>query len=277
MRLALFPQRARRPGVRDRHGIFALIPVLLGALACGERQGAPQKTAATPRVTIEAPANILVDSLPVRITASSPELELHYTLDGSEPTIESPLFEGLLELSSSSVVRARGFLGANPVTPIAGREFRKVSPRPAVSFLRAPDAGLRARVWLGQRSITAALEDPEPDYSEIVTAPRIPPQAEAESGGVVVLDGFLQIEESGVQRFWVSTQGDIRLWIGEEAVIDRTASDTAPGHGGTAALARGWQPVRLAWTWQRGAAPLRFECGGLEAEFSVPQESRWAH
>ncbi|WP_232539039.1 alpha-L-fucosidase [Chitinophaga tropicalis] len=46
----------------------------------------------------------------VSITCSSPDPELHYTLDGKEPTYHSPKYTGTIHLPEGGVVKARAFL-----------------------------------------------------------------------------------------------------------------------------------------------------------------------
>lgn len=46
----------------------------------------------------------------VSITCSSPDPELHYTLDGTEPAYNSPVYSGTIALPQGGVVKARAFL-----------------------------------------------------------------------------------------------------------------------------------------------------------------------
>lgn len=58
------------------------------------------------------------------VNASS---EIHYTLDGSEPTASSPKYENYIELTSSSVVRAKILSGEGAGSTVSAR-FNKTSP-----------------------------------------------------------------------------------------------------------------------------------------------------
>jgi alpha-L-fucosidase len=46
----------------------------------------------------------------VSITCSSPDPELHYTLDGTEPLYSSPVYKGPVSLANGGVVKAKAFL-----------------------------------------------------------------------------------------------------------------------------------------------------------------------
>jgi hypothetical protein len=53
---------------------------------------------------------------------------LRYTLDGSEPTVQSPVCSAPIELSETTVVRAAAFRGADKVGTTLEREYVKIPP-----------------------------------------------------------------------------------------------------------------------------------------------------
>jgi len=68
------------------------------------------------------------------VTISGEEgLDVRYTLDGSDPTADSPRYTGAFSLAEPATVKARYLRGKRPLPFVAAREYRPVfyEPRPA--------------------------------------------------------------------------------------------------------------------------------------------------
>src|ERR1043166_144538 len=68
--------------------------------------GAP---ALAPAPVFLTAGGIFTNSLDVEIAIDSATAEIHYTLDGTEPTASSALYSGPISIANSTTVRARGF------------------------------------------------------------------------------------------------------------------------------------------------------------------------
>ena len=60
-------------------------------------------------VVIEPEANVFIDHLAVSLSCSTPGTKIHYTTDGSDPTLASPLYSAPFTLTASATVKARAF------------------------------------------------------------------------------------------------------------------------------------------------------------------------
>jgi hypothetical protein len=71
---------------------------------------------------VEPPGGAFETTQEVQISTLTPGAEIHYTLDGTEPTLASPAYEGPLTLSATTTVKAKAFLGgwADSATTTAG-------------------------------------------------------------------------------------------------------------------------------------------------------------
>jgi alpha-L-fucosidase len=83
--------------------------------------------------TITARAKIFVKEGLVELAAKSKELEVHYTLDGSEPTASSPLYTEPVSIKKTSTIKARTFQGSKGVSATASETITQVKPDPAAS------------------------------------------------------------------------------------------------------------------------------------------------
>jgi len=105
------------------------------------------RTTTTPIHRPISPVEILpattafTESVTVTLRSATPNVELHYTLDGSEPTRSSPRYSAPFVLRESTAVRARAFrpgvtgipftAAGTDVTVISDGEFTKRTPLPA--------------------------------------------------------------------------------------------------------------------------------------------------
>ncbi len=63
---------------------------------------------------------------PMNLQLDNPEGEVHYTLDGSEPTIRSPRYDGKpFVVDKGSVIKARGFVAGKPIGKTVTKTFAK--------------------------------------------------------------------------------------------------------------------------------------------------------
>lgn len=80
----------------------------------------------------------------VRIEAPmEPEAEIRYTLDGSEPTMASPLYTGPFDLRSSATVKAVAFARGKSPSFVSSAAYAVTMDIPTVQFHVALDSGSR--------------------------------------------------------------------------------------------------------------------------------------
>ncbi len=203
---------------------------------------------------IVAPASILVSALDVEITTASPELEARYTLDGSEPTAQSPRYEAPLRLADSAAVRARAFHRGRPVSAVAEATFTKVAPRPAV-LGKASGRGLVCESFAGEW-------DRLPEFDSLARAERwISPNVSMKPGPVeeryaLRLTGFIAVPRDDVYRFSLGSDDGSRLWIGNDVVVDNDLLHSFIERTAAVALAAGRHPIRVEWFNKTGEADL---------------------
>lgn len=78
------------------------------------------------------PSRTFTGSISVELTSQVPESEIRYTLDGAVPTAQSPLYDGMaVVLSSTTQVRARLFQSGHAPGPIRSRTYLKLTQEAA--------------------------------------------------------------------------------------------------------------------------------------------------
>lgn len=183
------------------------------------------------------------------VLVNEPGLEIHYTLDHSEPTRKSPRYTSPLTLSQSTAIRARAFRpgvtdvpfsAANThVSAISDAVFTKVSPLPAAEPGKPLSAGLRTELVKGTwQALFSHLH-----------LPNLMPAAAANTSAVLCdvslrqadgpfgirQTGWIDVPETGVYTFHAPPEYvgascepgyDLRLWIdGVEWRLGQTWQD----------------------------------------------------
>jgi len=221
---------------------------------------------------IEAVADELVDSIDVDLLVASDDLDIRYTLDGSRPTADSPLYSETLTIFDTTTVNARCFFNGESVSGSVSRTFTKVEPRAAVNtFTSTP--GLSVRVYQGNW-------DDLPDFSSMTAADSgvvetigLPsgPSAEHEAR---VFDGFISVPAAGLYRFQLSSDDGSRLSLHGDVVIDHGGLHGTTAKDGTVALAEGLHPIRVEWFNKTGGATLDLSVG-LNNDELIAVPSDW--
>ena len=83
----------------------------------------------------------------VTLEDDTPSATIHYTIDGTNPTVLSPVYTGPLQLSSSTLVQARAYYYADPGQASAASYTIAPSTIPDVQFTLDSDSGLRGSYY----------------------------------------------------------------------------------------------------------------------------------
>ena len=130
----------------------------------------PVVPVATPAFSPKSGTKFFRDGQLVSITCGTSGAEIRYTLDGTEPTSESALYNGALYISSSVTVKARAFKMDFPDSEIAAATYVR-SPIVGANFVQdaAPAAGTSQTVSLpvvGDYSVSFSYAGTAGHYGE---------------------------------------------------------------------------------------------------------------
>ena len=219
---------------------------------------------------IEAPAAILVGTMNVEISTRSPELEIHFTLDGSDPTIESPRYRHPIGIMLTTTVRARSFHRGRPVSAIAEASFRRVKPLPATR-VEGLEPGLQMKRFEGDWNALPDFDSLEPNSVSVVAGVRLPP-GPREEYVALRYTGYLTVPEDAVYRFYLASDDGSRLWLDGRPVVDNDGLHGVEERSGEIALAAGTHHITVTWFNRTGGAELdlRFGAAG-ETPVPVPE------
>ncbi|MBL9138105.1 MAG: VCBS repeat-containing protein, partial [Verrucomicrobiales bacterium] len=81
---------------------------------------------ADPGLAFLPPAGLFTNKIEVAMSSRLPGVEIHFTLDGSDPTLTSETFQTALEFREAATIKARAFFNGFPVTEVVSATYLRV-------------------------------------------------------------------------------------------------------------------------------------------------------
>ena len=193
------------------------------------------------------------DSIEVNIRQYSKNAEIRYTLDGSEPVENSPLFVNPLYIHESTYVKARVFKQGIVHGFTAGSKF---------VLIDSMQNGIAYAYYLG-------AWDRLPDFNKLI------PQKTGKVYNIdldefedladqfgILFTGNLKIDKSGIYTFHLTSNDGSKLYIDNKLVVDTDGLHSFSGKSGTINLSAGQYEIRLPYFQAGGGKGLQFEYEG---------------
>jgi len=182
----------------------------------------------------------------IRITDASPLAQIHYTLDGSEPTAQAPLYAGPFTISDPTVVKARAFGGGLIDSAVATASLTFQTPAPTA----APSQGVYlpgqviSLVSDSQAEIRYTLDGSDPTPSSTVYAGPFPLSASAVVKAVALRSGWLP-----------SVTATMSFTIASDVTAPVVTASVSPAPSGDG--------------WNSGSVTVTFTCADAESAIAA--------
>ncbi|GAB5518837.1 MAG: hypothetical protein RhofKO_10880 [Rhodothermales bacterium] len=212
----------------------------------------------------------------VTLTAALEDLAIHYTLDGTEPTVSSPRYTAPIRLSDSATLRTRTFAADGTLSRVKTAAFERTTPRPAITSA-SRRLGLRYAYYEGAWKQL-------PDFSTLSVVDEGSTQAfdlealkQTDDGYGLVFEGYLRVPTTGVYRFEVRSDDGTKLFLGGDLLINNDGSHSALTRYGQAALEAGLHAFRLEYFEDHGGETLSVRWAGPGIEMQPLPSTALAH
>ncbi|MBL8761676.1 MAG: alpha-L-fucosidase [Phycisphaerae bacterium] len=208
----------------------------------------------TPPV-VEADAGIFIDSMKARVTSGQKNVEVRYTLDGSEPTASSARATGAIAIDRSATLRARTFRDGKAMSSVVERKFEKVTPREAVKGVAAKE-GLEFEFVKG-------------DFDRVPKFESFADRARGECRGLDLskatepnhfamrFTGYLDVPRDGVYTLTLGSDDGSVMTLGNGVLIDHDGLHSYEEKSATVALAKGLHPFGVSFFEKSGGYDLK--------------------
>ena len=217
------------------------------------------------KVTIEPSAIGFLDPISAVIQSDTPGAEVHYTLDGSEPTANSPLYTGPITIDRTATVKASAYLGDKGSYPIAEQSYRKYD-RSTLHNAVVPSGKLQPGLgytyyeggWqtLRQMAEAKAVVTGSAKGFDLTLRQR-------DEHIAFQFDGYIQIPKDGIYTFYTASDDGSALYIGNEQVVANDYLQGMTERGGQIALQEGLHPIKVQYFNATGGM-------GLEVSYQGP-------
>jgi len=166
---------------------------------------------------IKSNVSVFIDKLELEINTNTKNGVVHFTTDGSEPTTNSEIANGKIILTSNKnlVVHAKTFVDGKAVSGTAIKEFTQQMPLPSVYESKT---GLRYKYYEGTWSNLPDFSELTPLKTGVVENITLDVRSKTNDYGLV-FDGFINIPETNVYRFFLSSDDGSKLTIDDRNTI----------------------------------------------------------
>jgi alpha-L-fucosidase len=212
----------------------------------------------TPKIL--ADSDIFHKDLSVTVSSNLEGAEIHYTLDGNPPTMESPVYVDALLLEDSASVKAQIFREGQPVSGVVEKSFKKVLPRPAENRAGGTP-GIQYAYYQGDWERLPDFSSLSPEKKGTVDQFVLSPSTQKEYYAFR-FQGYIHVPEDGLYRFYVASDDGSRLYIGDDLVVDNDGLHGPTERHGLIVLEKGIHPICVDFFQKTGGVDFEVAYSG---------------
>ena len=223
---------------------------------------APYSYTEQPTVSIPYIANdldLFEGEITAELKSTTPEAVIHYTLDGSEPDENAPVYSEPFVLKETTIIKAKGYKKGFVPSRTYSIQATKAVLRPALS-IQPTKHGVAYTYYEGEFQWVADLQKAKVVETGTIPEPSILNAKLPDHFGYI-FTGYIYAPEDGVYEFSTRSDDGSVLYIGKEKVVDNDASHAAINATGRIPLQKGYHPFALhyfedyegeylGWSWR---------------------------
>jgi hexosaminidase len=206
--------------------------------------------------------NVFIDKKKVHLKGNFPGSEIYYTLDGSEPDVNSALYSAPFEIDRQVTLKAKEFFNGKSVGKTFTAEFTKETPLKSVQVEDVKN-GLSFQYFLLKEGIdsTVQLMNFKANSSGTLDAFKFPSKKMPEYFGMIY-EGFIKIPETGVYTISIISNDGTKLYLGDKLLVNNDGMHGPEMRRGQIALEEGFFPVKLYYFQAGGGSKLEVRWSG---------------
>jgi hypothetical protein len=201
-------------------------------------------------VSIKTNDRIFIDYMTIPVRCRIQDAEIRYTLDGSEPTRESKLYNAPITISGTTILKAKAFTEEGEESSTVYGRFSKAQPREPVGVDNLK-AGIDFEYYEGAWEVLPDFSSLTPKKSGKADTVSLTPRLREEDYGLRY-KGYVKIDKDKVYTFYTKSDDGSKLYIGDEEVVDNDGLHGAELQKGSIALKAGFHPIRIDFFQHKG-------------------------
>jgi hypothetical protein len=209
------------------------------------------------------------------ILSCQPECETRYTIDGSEPTVSSPLYARPFPLSATTVVQARLFFQGRAQGDIARCDYLSVDKPLSGASGRGKTAGLAYTAGKERNGVISGKQDKAPALTGVTEAVRVMGHSSEYSDNFSLrLSGFLNVPVTGTYTLWITcaTHPTAVVRLAGTRICAKNCNQ-GEVDSRAIALAQGNYPLEIAYSrswWGENTLKMEWEGPGIARQEIPP-------
>ena len=192
----------------------------------------------------------------IELSCADEEAVIHFTLDGTEPGTQAPVYQKPINISHPVEVRARAFKGDGPpsrtVLAVVGTDIMQEAQKPK----KKPKKGLRYRYFEGSVRMTSEIDKLPLRASGVAPEISITPRMR-DTDFAFVFEGLIHIPQDGLYTFYLASNDGSRLFIDDFMLINNDNPHAVREKKGSVSLKAGYHKIKVKYFQLGGQRELR--------------------
>jgi alpha-L-fucosidase len=201
----------------------------------------------------------------ISITSATEGATIYYSTDGSEPTVQSPIYTKPFSVAHAATVKAIAIKEGVVNSNVQSVPVKTYSLQKAVTG-KVVQPGLLYKYFEAENFSVKKLEEMAPLHTGIT--------AQIETAGkkrtekyAFVFEGFIKIEKTGMYQFYTTSDDGSQLFIGNQLVVNNDGNHGMEEKSDKAYLEKGLHRIKINYYDNGGG-------NGLEVKYNLQGEPK---
>ena len=199
---------------------------------------------------------LFLEDTDIALTSTFEDVVIRYTLDGSTPSTQSPVYTEPIQLDQSTTIKVASFTKEGVRSRVMERAFKKVKPQPAAQVENLKP-GLSYAYYEGNWRLLPDFKSLKPVKTGVTQSVQINGHADKEDHIGLVFEGYVAAPESGIYTFYTESDDGSRLYVNNEMIVDNDGLHGKQVRTGQAALEKGHHHIRIEFFESSGGEFLK--------------------
>ena len=200
--------------------------------------------------------NVFIDSAILSVQKPLPNLPIHYTIDGTIPTQQSPVLPKDFMIDHTENIKLAAYTPGGNRGDIYSLKYSKETYAPPVSITEKLQNGLKCTYYKGSFIDTKNMTSVAPSQTFNVNSIEVPSEVNAPAFGLQYR-GYIDVPENGIYSFYLTSDDGSLLSIDDKTVVDNDGLHSAIERSGEMALEKGLHRFSLDFIEGGGGYTLR--------------------
>jgi len=231
----------------ENRAVFEIESGTYSFVSDGAKQTKTKNYTSTPFITPRSTVLEHGDKIMLSITCRDKGAKIHFTLDGTEPDENSPVYTEPIELTNSTDVKAQAYKeGYKPSMPAMA----------IYDFIDKDKNGIAWTLYKGQYSFMPDISTLKPQKKGRVFQFALDEVKSPKHNFVVRFESYIKIDDAGEYIFFTSSNDGSKLYIDDKQVVDNDGLHGPVQQNGRVKLDVGMHKIKVDYFQAGGSKVL---------------------